>query len=299
MRARVVALAGVLLATGCGSGSSAHSSHAGDTLQALSSASGLKTVALTPGDADFSPGPVRYSFLVVADDGHLVAKPTAQVWVARGFKQKPYTQAIARLETVGVPGVSDTANVPSIYVTHVHASKPGTYWVFAKPKGSKIVGLGNFVVRKTSYSPEVGARVPDSNTPTLASTHDNLAAVTTAPHPDRALYTHSVAQELAAHRPFVVTFATPKFCTSRTCGPVVDVVSRVRRDLVRSGIDFIHVEVYKNNNPGLGYNEWFKQWHLPTEPWTFLVGKDRRIKQRFEGSVSVGELVVAVHRYLS
>jgi len=294
VRARVVALAGVLLATGCGSGSSAHSPTAGDTLQALSDASGLKTVALTPGDADFSPGSVRYSFLVVADNGLLVAKPTARVWVARGFKQKPYTSAVAHLESVGVPGVSDTANVPSIYVAHVHASQPGTYWVFAKPKGSTIAGLGNFIVRRTSYSPEVGARAPDSSTPTLVSTQGKLAVLTTSPHPDRALYTHSVSQELAAHRPFVITFATPKFCTSRTCGPVVDVVSRVRQQVARSGVDFIHVEVYKNNNPGQGYNRWMKQWGLESEPWVFLVGRDGRIKAKFEGALSVGELRSAV-----
>jgi hypothetical protein len=290
----VVALAGVLLATGCGSGSSAHSSAGRGTLQALSDAPGLKTVALTPGDADFSPGPVRFSFLVVADNGRLVAKPTAQVWVAHGFKQKPYTHAVAHLESVGVPGVSDTADVPSIYVVHVRAPDTGTYWVFAKPKGSKIAGLGNFVVRKASYSPEVGAKAPDSSTPTLASTRGKLAVLTTSPHPDRALYTHSVAEGLAAHRPFVVAFATPKFCTSRTCGPVVDVVSRVRQQLARSGIDFIHVEVYKNNNPSQGYNRWMKQWGLESEPWVFLVGRDGRIKAKFEGALSAGELRSAV-----
>ena len=299
MRARVVALAGVLLATGCGSGSSARSSPADGTLKALSEAPGLKTVALTPGDADFSPGPVRFSFLVVADNGRLVEKPTAQVWVAHGFKEKPYTHAVAKLESMGVPGVSETAGVPSIYVTHVHAPRAGTYWVFVKPKGSSIAGLGNFVVRKHSYSPEVGARAPASSTPTLASTHGKLSVLTTAPHPDRTLYTHSVAQELAAHRPFVVAFATPKFCTSRTCGPVVDVVSRVRQQVGRSGVDFIHVEVYKNNDPAQGYNRWMKQWGLESEPWVFLVGRDGHIKAKFEGAVSVEELRSAVASQLS
>ena len=39
-----------------------------------------------------------------------------------------------------------------------------------------------------SYSPAVGARAPDAATPTLASTHGNLRALTTSTHPDRALY---------------------------------------------------------------------------------------------------------------
>jgi len=96
----------------------------------------------------------------------------------------------------------------------------------------------------------------------------------------------------------VLVFATPKFCTSRTCGPVVDVVNAVRRRSAGKSIRFIHVEIYKNNNPTLGPNRWVTEWHLPSEPWTFLVGRDGRIKARFEGSMSVGELTAAVQRYL-
>ena len=117
--------------------------------------------------------------------------------------------------------------------------------------------------------------------------------------PDRALLRYSVAGSLAAHVPFVVTFATPRWCQSRLCGPVVDVVDYVRRHSGATPVRFIHVEVYKDNNPGLGFNRWFKEWHLPTEPWTFLVGRDGRIKARFEGSVSVAELAAAVRRSLS
>ena len=53
---------------------------------------------------------------------------------------------------------------------------------------------------------------------------------------------------------------------------------------------FIHVEIYKDNNPAQGENRWVGEWHLPSEPWVFVVGRDGRIKARFEGSVSVAEL---------
>ena len=96
----------------------------------------------------------------------------------------------------------------------------------------------------------------------------------------------------------MVTFATPRYCTSRTCGPVVDVVDYVRRRFASTGIRFIHVEVYKDNRPPLGYNRWMRQWGLRTEPWTFVVGGDGRIKARFEGSVSTGELESAIRRFL-
>jgi hypothetical protein len=119
-----------------------------------------------------------------------------------------------------------------------------------------------------------------------------------AKHPDRQLYTTTVAQALAAHEPFVVTFATPKFCTSRTCGPVVDVVSYVRKQVGSSGVRFIHVEVFQGNDPAKGYNRWMRQWKLQSEPWSFLVGPDGRIKAKFEGPVSVRELRAAVESML-
>ena len=53
-----------------------------------------------------------------------------------------------------------------------------------------------------------------------------------------------------------------------------------------------------DNNPSQGRNRWVREWHLPGEPWTFLVGRDGRIKAKFQGSVSVGELNDAIRRLL-
>ena len=92
----------------------------------------------------------------------------------------------------------------------------------------------------------------------------------------------------------MVAFATPKYCTSRTCGPIVDVVSEVRRRHEADGIRFIHVEIYEGNDPAKGENRWVREWKLPSEPWVFLVGADGKIKARFEGTASVGELDAAV-----
>jgi hypothetical protein len=294
---RVLFLASALLAAGCGSSSASTTNPA--SLESLTP--GLdRTVALTPGDADFAPGPVRYTFLVIAKDGRLVAKPRAAVWLARGLKEKPLQRATATLEPVGLSGAGAApGGVPSLYVVHLRVPAAGTYWVLAKPEGSPIAGLGNLVVAQRTASPAVGALAPRSRTPTLRSTHGNLRALSTATHPDRALYTLSVAQALAEHVPFVVTFATPKFCTSRTCGPVVDVVAQVRRQTLDTGVAFIHVEVFKGNDPANGSNRWMCEWNLRSEPWVFLVGRDGRIKAKFEGSVSAAELRQAVRAKLA
>ena len=94
----------------------------------------------------------------------------------------------------------------------------------------------------------------------------------------------------------MVAFATPKYCTSRTCGPVVEVVSEVRRRHADAGVRFIHVEIYEDNDPTKGQNSWVREWKLPSEPWIFVVGADGKIADRFEGTVSVRELDEAVGR---
>jgi hypothetical protein len=258
-------------------------------------------VALVPGTADYAPGQLRMSFLVIRGNGKPVYRPHASVWVARALDAKPLVRAQATLENVGVPGESEPAvgDVTQIYVTRFRIKRPGKYWIVVEPKGAAIQGYRDFQVRAKPQAPSVGGRAIASRTPTIASTNGDFAALTTREPPDRALLTTSVADALAAHERFVVTFATPKFCASRTCGPVVDVVDAVRKRFAGRGIRFIHVEVYEDNDPSKGVNRWMKEWHLPSEPWTFLVGSDGLIKARFEGSVSVGELAAAVRAHLT
>jgi hypothetical protein len=255
---------------------------------------------LIPGTSDYSPGAVRISFLVVDPHGRVVATPRAHVWVARAMDAKPFVQADAKLERIGVRGVSTGADAKSIYVAHVRIPAPGHYYAVARPVGGneRIAALGDIVVNRHSASPEVGSRAYPSKTPTLATTDGRTAPLTTSVPPDTALLRTSIAGALAVHEPFVVTFATPRYCTSRICGPVVDVVDHVRKQYAHTRVRFIHVEIYTDNNPNKGRNRWVRQWHLPGEPWTFLVGRDGRIKAKFQGSVSTGELDDAIHRLL-
>jgi hypothetical protein len=288
----VVSLAAALCA-GCGGSTS---SSAG-SLEAILKRPG-PDVAVTAGASDFVPGLVRYPFLVIRNNARPVERGTAGVWVAAGRESRPFAHVTARLEPIGVPGRSAPAfgEVSRIYVAHLRVPRPGRYWVVAEPAGAKIQAIGTLEVVARSSSPAVGVKAPRSATPTLADA--SAASLTTRRPPDFELLRYSVAGALAAHRPFVVTFATPRFCTSRTCGPVVDVVDTVRKRFASSPVRFIHVEVFRNNEPGNGYNRWMRQWGLRSEPWTFLVGRDGRVQAKFEGSVSAAELTAAVRRRL-
>ena len=257
-------------------------------------------VTVVAGDSDFAVGDLRFSFLVINHDARPVERSRARVWLAGSQSGRPFQSATARLEPIGPPGAGEAAfgGVGRIYVVQLRIHRPGRYWLVAEPIGAKIQALGTLDVKARSDSVATGAKAPASATPTLASTHGAVSQLTTRVPPDRDLLRYSIASSLAAHKPFVVTFATPRFCTSRTCGPVVDVVDYVRRKYAARGVRFIHVEVFKQNRPALGYNRWMRQWGLQSEPWTFLVGQDGRIEAKFEGSVSAAELDAAIRRLL-
>jgi len=291
-------LALVLLATGCGGSSTdAVEEPSAGSLEALWRAPG-EDVAVVPGTADFEPGSVRFSFLVVGGQGQVVTRPKARVWLARGLDRKPFLETTATSEPIGIEG-SDEADAGAIFVTRLEIPEPGKYWILAEPIGGrKIQALGNVVVAEQSKAPNIGDRAIASETPTLASTGGDLDALSTQKPPDRELLRVSVAEALREKVPFVVAFATPQFCTTRTCGPVVDVVGAVRKRFADTEIRFIHVEIFKDNDPTKGTNRWVKEWKLPSEPFAFLVGADGLVKERFEGTFSVRELTAAVEREL-
>ena len=294
MRRTAVPLLLVALLAGCGGGSTSKKPEAG-TLGAFLDRPG-PDVAAVQGTSDYAVGEVRVTFLVVDRQARLISKPHARLLVGTGLDAKPLLETTARLEPIGIPGHSEaaTGGARSIYVARFRLAKLGRYTFVAEPAGAAIQAIGNLQVAKHPVAPAVGDRAIPSRTPTLASTHGDLAALTTAHPPDRSLLRYSIADSLAAHVPFVVVFATPKFCTSRTCGPVVDVVEAVQRRFAGRGIRFIHVEIYTDNNPAQGQNRWVREWRLPSEPWVFVVGRDGRIKARFEASVSEAELAAAV-----
>jgi len=259
-------------------------------------------VAATMGSEDFAVGDNRVVFLVVRENGALVQSPTATVEYASEGEQRRTAKAL--LQPLGAHEHAhgddaeprDHLDVTDVYVAHVDTPKQGRYWFVASPAGEKIQAVGSLEVQEHSVSPALGAKAPASDNPTLAT--GPAKEITTAHPPDTGLLRYSIADSIRAHAPFVVVFATPEFCVSRVCGPTVEVVEKVAGKFARSGIRFIHVEIYKDNDPKKGFNRWVQEWNLPTEPWVFLVDAAGVIRGKFEGAVSVDELETAVREDL-
>ena len=73
--------------------------------------------------------------------------------------------------------------------------------------------------------------------------------------------------------PIMLLFATPQFCQSRVCGPVVDVAEQVQQEYGDEAA-FIHMEIYNDNDPSKGVRPQVRAFHLPSEPWLFAINRE-------------------------
>lgn len=142
-----------------------------------------------------------------------------------------------------------------------------------------------FDVRSTRTVVSVGDPAPASDTPTLADVGGDVAKLSTDDEPVTAFYETSVAEALTANEPFVLIFATPKFCASAQCGPTLDRVKPIAA--THPGVTFINVEPYQlqdvdgqlqpiltGDPPALTPAPATDEWRLPSEPWVFVVDRE-------------------------
>jgi hypothetical protein len=150
-----------------------------------------------------------------------------------------------------------------------------------------------FDVARSGTTPAIGAPAPVSKTLTSADVKD-LSVISTDPHPDPSFYELSIDDALKLERPFVVVFATPKFCTSQVCAPTLNIVKKASKGF--PDVNFIHVEVYKNlDEPSnLVPVPAVTQWGLPSEPWVFVVDGKGKVAAKYEGTVTDGELAAVL-----
>ncbi|MEZ5102575.1 MAG: hypothetical protein R3C15_22815 [Thermoleophilia bacterium] len=256
---------------------------------------------LALGVGDLAVGESRLSFQLIDDQGEPIEAPAARVLVGRvdtlvgrvdasSISFRPTAEADAALVPLG--RAADGVDAGSIYVATVPFAEAGAYWVLLEPAGLDAQGYAVVEVAEAPRAPAVGTRAIASDTPTVADAP--AEAISTARPVDAELLQVSVADALAAGEPLVVAFATPRFCKTRACGPVVEVVRAAARELAGRGVRFVHVEIYERNDPANGENRWVREWGLPSEPWVFVVDGEGVIRARFEGALGLDELVAAV-----
>ncbi len=136
-------------------------------------------------------------------------------------------------------------------------------------------------------SPAIGTIPPASENRTAAT--NDLSELSSGNNPVPALYQMTVADALQSGKPSVITFATPAFCQTQICAPVVTTVESVFEQ-VGDAANFLHLEVYKDFQE-LTVSDEMTEWDLTTEPWTFILNADGEVAARLGGPVSKAEIL--------
>lgn len=253
---------------------------------------------LTPAivSSELAVGPnQRFLMIFIGPDNSLVAN--AEVEMAF-FKVVGPSEAQLRSRASAQfrepPGLSGKG----VYVARTDFDEPGDWGVVAvvnRPGEQPAELRAAFQVKEQSATPAIGGSVPASRTLT-GRTREEIERFSSARPPDPAFYRLSIADALREGKPLAVLFATPGFCTSRICGPSMEVLTSLREQY-GDRANFIHVEIYKDGRPQ-EVVPFVSEWGLPSEPWLFIVGADGRLVDKFEGTVTVEDAAPALERAL-
>lgn len=259
---------------------------------------GLLVVFGTP---DLGAGTSRVSFAIFDDVG-LVSEPTLDVTTR--FYPDGAEGAFEEVEDARLQFRPFPEGGRGIYTGDLRLDRAGL-WAFdvtvPRPDGAMQL-VFPVQVAEEAAAPQVGEAAPASDSRTVEDEPD-LQELTTGSEPDPRLYQTSIADALAQGVPFVVTFASPAYCTNALCGPQVEVLSELA-DEHGDAATFIHVDLYENPTEIRGdfalarRTPVLREWNIHTDEWTFVVDADGIVAARFEGFAPRDEVEAALRAVL-
>jgi hypothetical protein len=264
----------------------------------------------------YAGDPQRVAIGLVTPDNHLISFGRVDVSfsmvgsAAQAAEPQPGpTSTAAFVPTYGTPeGAGPVVTSPNegrgVYEANDVTFDTAGFWV--ADVTADVEGMGrqraqaSFAVQEGPQLPAPGDRAMKTENLTVESRGVPKAAIdsragTTGKIPDPELHEWTIARAIAQGRPALVVFATPVWCVSRFCGPVVNMVEDLARRYEDRAV-FIHVEIWKEyTDASKVVNDAAKEWlRMPngdlTEPWLFLIGADGTITDRWSSMWSEREV---------
>ena len=275
----------------------------GKTIEAVFNEGSPTDLVVAPAASVFEVGTNRYPFGVFEVDQTQVDDAEVALYFAKSPQspvEGPLPAKVESLETKPAftsKGSEAPGEARSYYVVdEVEFNRAGPWLAIAMLKtgdGFESSRIPSPTVGQFPGVAAVGEPAPRISTPTAASVGGDLSKIDTRQPPSSM---HDVDfSDVVGEKPVVLLFATPAFCQSRVCGPAVDVTEQVKAE-TGDDIEFIHMEVFNDNDPTKGLRPQLRAFGLQTEPWVFFIGSDGKIKERVEGAIGLRELSEGVER---
>jgi hypothetical protein len=265
--------------------------------------SGALSVFPVEVSSELAVGPNRIVFSLVDPTGQKpVAGPDRTFQV--GFTG-PSGESIAAAPLTFIWAIE---GVSGVYIGHATFASAGKWTanITTSAPGARTESMPfGFDVVAKSQVVWPGDAAPSVKTPTLADVGGDVAKISSDSKPVPAFYQTSEDAALAAKKPFVLIFATPKFCQTATCGPTLDKLKPVAA--AHPELTFINVEPYKlqftdgelqpvMTGANLTPVDATLAFKLSSEPYVFVVGADGKVSASFELVFSADEIEAAIQQ---
>lgn len=275
----------------------------GKTLDEIAGEATETDLVAAPTVQVLDPGENRYAFGLFAVTGETVTDAEVALYAARpdGKATGPFPASSTSLVTEPAFASATTTNDPDaatyLYDAEVDLPGEGEWRMLAMVRQDDgtyaYTVMPSAVVGKGTGVPDVGELAPEIHTPTAEDVGGDLSQIDTRQPPDTM---HDVDYaDVLGKEPIVLSLATPALCTSRVCGPVVDIAEQVKNERPDDAA-FIHMEIYTDNDVNKGVNEQVRTFGLPSEPWLFVIDSDGKVSSRLEGAFTKAELDAALDR---
>lgn len=245
-------------------------------------------------------GKARILFLYLDSSNQVASAPDRTAKVAFYDLGRNPEEAVAIVDGVFVWTIQDERGMYILDLDLPEAGVWGAEFTTEAPGANAETVRLTFDVHDVSPTIAVGQAAPATKTPTLADVGGDVGRISTDADPNPEFYRTSVADALADHKPFVLAFATPKFCASAQCGPTLDRLKPIAE--AHPDVTFINVEPYQlqdvdgqlqpvlDASGNLQATDATNTWGLLTEPWIFAVDRNGIVRGSYEVIASDAEL---------
>lgn len=270
----------------------------GRTLTRLASGA-MGGLQIAPGTQVYSPGANRVAFGLLNDKNQIIYAPTA-IYVGRSPDSPAKGPFLAPTDSLITEPAFQSRNAAteadpfaSVYAADVELPGNGNWsaLVLSDIGREQLAGATTTLsVKGSGRIPEVGDPAPPTDTDTVAKAGDITKIDTRVPPDD--MHETDLADVLG-ERPVALLFATPALCQSRVCGPVTDIAEQLKAEY-GDQIEFIHQEVYVDNDPAKGIRQPLIDYGLRSEPWLFTIDAEGNVATRLEGSFGLNAFEQAI-----
>lgn len=206
---------------------------------------------------------------------------------------------VAHDHVEGTPDDHQHADLLRYYPARFTMPEPGIYDIAVTIRDTESALPVQAFAPEEVLIPIPGSTVQPFETPTVDNPEgvDQLCTRIDGPCP---FHEQSYAEIAAAGRPAAILVATPAYCSTAYCGPVVDTLMEAADEV--PGLDIVHTEVYANalefggnfTDPGIQVAPAVQALGLHFEPSLFLLDGDGTVVDRIDNVFDLDEAIDAL-----